>query len=287
MIAKPGLDNRVQERLPAGADRAGIPLRFRLLEGVVDGDGEGRVRLLSETLHGQGHPLEKECLGFFLASVAIGRSHQLLGFRHGERGEKVGKNRSQGTAQPDIEEVGQIGVADVVVIGRVGGYQLVNTDELKSCILLTCKTTGFNSNRHALDYPFNRHTIVAGSTGKWVHIREVPSHRNCLTRKCGDGLPTLRRPTSDCTDRVCHATKSHRQIHPHRLGIGGRAGTAIAQRLAVVGDPGGESVPLHLFASFLHQIRERRQGHELAGGEEIGPLDHPVFLNTETKRPSR
>ena len=67
-----GLDNRVQERLPAGADRAGIPFRFRLLEGVVDGDREPRMRLLSEALHGQGHPVEKECLGFLLASVAIG-----------------------------------------------------------------------------------------------------------------------------------------------------------------------------------------------------------------------
>ena len=79
------------------------------------------MRLLSETLHGLGHPVEKECLGFLLASVTIGRGHQLFGFRHGERGEEVGENRSQGTAQPDIEEVRQIGIADVVVIGRVSG----------------------------------------------------------------------------------------------------------------------------------------------------------------------
>ena len=64
-----------------------------------------------EALHGLGHPVEKEGLGFLLASVAIGRSHQLFGFRHGERGEKVGENRSQGTAQPDVEEVGQVSVA--------------------------------------------------------------------------------------------------------------------------------------------------------------------------------
>ena len=62
------------------------------LEGVVDGDGEPGMRLLSEALHGQGHPVEKECFSFLLASVAIGRGHQLFGFRHGERGEKVGEN---------------------------------------------------------------------------------------------------------------------------------------------------------------------------------------------------
>src|SRR5260221_8932279 len=46
---KPGADDRVEEGLPATARRAGLALALRLLEGVVDGDWEVRVRRLDET----------------------------------------------------------------------------------------------------------------------------------------------------------------------------------------------------------------------------------------------
>ena len=97
-----------------------VPFRLRLLEGVVDGDREGRVRLFHETAHRLSHAVEEEGLGGVLTSVAVGRSHQFFGLRHGQRREQVREHRLQGAAQPDIEEVRQIGVADVVVVGRVG-----------------------------------------------------------------------------------------------------------------------------------------------------------------------
>ena len=43
--------------------------------------------LFGETLHSQRHPVEKKGLSLLLASMAIGRGHQLFRFRHGERGE--------------------------------------------------------------------------------------------------------------------------------------------------------------------------------------------------------
>ena len=98
-----------------------VVVALRLLEGVVDGDREGRVRLLGEAVHRLRHAVEKERLRLLLAAVAIGRGDQLLGLGHGERGEEVGEDRLQRAAQPDVEEVRQVGVADVVVVGRVGG----------------------------------------------------------------------------------------------------------------------------------------------------------------------
>ena len=105
---------------------------LRLLEGVVDGDREGRVRLLGEAVHRLRHAVEEERLGLLLAAVAVWRRDQLLGLGHGERGEEVGKDRPQRAAQPDVEEVRQIGVADVVVVGRISRDDLAGTERL-SC----------------------------------------------------------------------------------------------------------------------------------------------------------
>jgi hypothetical protein len=71
-----------------------------LLEGVVDGDRKGRVRLLGEAVHRLRHAVEEEGLGLLLAAVAVGRGDQFLGLGHGERGEEVGEDgRSERRSQ--------------------------------------------------------------------------------------------------------------------------------------------------------------------------------------------
>ena len=98
-----------------------VALALRLLEGVVDGDWESRVRLLGEAVHRLRHAVEEERLRLLLAAVAVGRSDQLLGLGHGERGEEVGEDGLQRAAQPDVEEIRQVSVANVVVVWRIGG----------------------------------------------------------------------------------------------------------------------------------------------------------------------
>ena len=95
--------------------------------------------LLSEAVHRLRHAVQEEGLGLLLAAMAVGRSDQLLSLGHGERGEQIGEDGPQRAAQPDIEEVRQVGVADVVVVGRVGGDDLVRGDSLRCSIrLLRC-----------------------------------------------------------------------------------------------------------------------------------------------------
>ena len=89
------------------------------------------MRLLSEPLHRLCHPIHEECLCFILTAVAVARGNQFIGLGRGECGKQVGEYRAQRTAQPDVEEVREIGVADVVVVGRVGGDdQFPLTDRL-------------------------------------------------------------------------------------------------------------------------------------------------------------
>ena len=121
---------RFQKRLPAGAV-GGVALGgVALLEGVVNSDREGRVRLRGQVVHGGRHAVQKKHLCLFLAAVAVGRSHQLLGLGHSQRGVELGENGTQAAAHPDIKEVGQISVANVVVIRRVGGDDFVGADGL-------------------------------------------------------------------------------------------------------------------------------------------------------------
>ena len=66
-------------------------------------------------------PSRKNASRLRLPDVPRRRSDQLLGLGHGKRGEEVGKDRPHRAAQPDVEEVRQVRVSDIVVVGRVGG----------------------------------------------------------------------------------------------------------------------------------------------------------------------
>jgi hypothetical protein len=56
-----------------------------------------------------------------VAAEALGRGHQLRLLGHQDRAEEVGIEVANGAPQPHVEEVREGGVADVVVVGRVGG----------------------------------------------------------------------------------------------------------------------------------------------------------------------
>ncbi len=51
--------------------------------------------LFGETAHCLSHPVQEEALGFFLATMTIGRGDQLFDFGHGEGGEEIRKSGPQ------------------------------------------------------------------------------------------------------------------------------------------------------------------------------------------------
>ena len=80
-------------------------------------------------------PLEKERFGLCLASMTIGGGDQLFGLRNSKRGKKIGEDRLQRAAEPDIEEIRQISVADIVVIRRISGDNCVS-QSFACCVTL-------------------------------------------------------------------------------------------------------------------------------------------------------
>ena len=74
------------------------------------------MRQLREAAERLGHAVEKKGLRRDLTPVALRGGHQLFCLRHGQRHEQVREQRFQGATKPDVEEVRQISVADVVIV---------------------------------------------------------------------------------------------------------------------------------------------------------------------------
>ena len=83
------------------------------------------MRLSGKTLHRLFIPARKKVFRLLLVPMPVWGRDQFLGLRHGQRGEEVGEDEPQRAAEPDVEEVREICVADVVVVGRIGGDYFV------------------------------------------------------------------------------------------------------------------------------------------------------------------
>jgi len=76
-------------------------------------------------MHRPRHAFKKEGLCRTLTAVAIRRSDQLFCFGHRNRCEEIGERGLQGATEPDVEEVREVGVSNVVVVGRIRGHDLI------------------------------------------------------------------------------------------------------------------------------------------------------------------
>src|SRR2546428_12522264 len=68
---KPSTEDRIKERLPPGTRCPAITLGLRLLECIVNGNWKGRVRLLSQAVHGLRHTIHKEESCILLTVMAV------------------------------------------------------------------------------------------------------------------------------------------------------------------------------------------------------------------------
>ena len=91
-----------------------------LLEGVEDGDRDVWGGDLAHPGESCAEPVFE--MGFSLGLVAtepVRGRHELGGLRSHKRPEEIRVDRAERAAQPDVEEVGEVRVADVVVVGRI------------------------------------------------------------------------------------------------------------------------------------------------------------------------
>ena len=244
--AKPARIDRIEKGLPACAGGAVLTIALGLLEGVVDGDWEGRMRLLGETVHRLRHAVEEERFRLLLAAMAVGRGNQLLGLGHGERGEEVWKDRLQGVGAARRRRS---------PTGRRSRYcrsreDRCTTNALSSCAvslvaerccatpcwalygiakLRTFATTSTHSEKPELAPPKGEPSAKSQIIGIACFAR-LRSHRVVL------GAPRSKRRSV-----VSKATNRHGQIHCNRIGVGCGTGAAGIERSTVVGRPAAKA----------------------------------------------
>ena len=185
-----GADHPVEQRLPARR-RGPVVVGVGLLERVVDGDREVGERGLASAREHAPEAVLEERLRAVLAVVAVRVGDELLGLRHEHRAQQVGVHAAQRAAQPDVEEVGEVGVADVVVVGRVRGDEpRIDVDSRSLAVRRSGGTRPPYGECADNDLPheLTERRPSPDDPRSGVALSEVPDHRDRLPAKTARGL---------------------------------------------------------------------------------------------------
>ena len=77
------------------------------------------MNFLSESLHCPLHAIHEEPFRVVFPSMAVRSGDQFLGLRYRQCSKQLREDRLQRATEPHVEEVRQLSVADVVVVGGV------------------------------------------------------------------------------------------------------------------------------------------------------------------------
>ena len=116
--APAGADHALEDRGPARGCPS-IDAGLRLLEGVVDRHRVVRVGAPTGVGEDGAEAVLEEVPRPVPAAVTVLVGDQLLGLGDEHGGEEGGVDVLEGASQPDVEEVGEVGVADIVVVRRI------------------------------------------------------------------------------------------------------------------------------------------------------------------------
>ncbi len=126
------------------------------------------------------------CLGFLLVTVEAFRCCcQLRGFRYQDGFEEVWIQFANGPSEPNIEEVGERGITNIVVVGRIGADQksagvvpCTGRIDLATVTAATCRLAeDLNTISDVVPTRDPRPNRIA----KYVCFCEIPYHWNGLS----------------------------------------------------------------------------------------------------------
>ena len=194
--------------------------------------------------------------------MAVGRSHELLVFRGQNSAEKIGAYGTKGATLPDIEEIRQIRIADIVVIGRIGGdRRTLDKRGVAGGVLLNYGGRRGRNGRSL--YDLRKITDLPDETtcriAERVDFAEIPDHGQRLTRE--DLLHRLPAsvPEAEIGTPVRLPADAKPQICRHGVGV-----------------VSFWEVALNLIAYRGNEVRECCKRRQLARGEKIGVVAHSV-----------
>ena len=172
-------DEAVEQRVPARGRRA-LPARLLLLVRVVHGHRHVRVGAVAYPVEDGVEAVHEELGGVLLPVVAVGVRHELLGLRREHGGDHRGMDVQQAAPQPHVEEVGEVGVTDIVVIGRIRGHHQARVVPRVSTQLPGTPRTIRRDTFDSLGDPFELAEEIPRGMRKRIRLGDVPCHGNSL-----------------------------------------------------------------------------------------------------------
>ena len=154
-----------------------------LLVGVVHGHRHVRVGAPAYPVEDRVEAVDEELGGVLLSIVAVGVRHELLGLGREHGGDHRGVDSLQAAPQPHVEEVGEVGVADIVVVGRVGGHHEARIVARVGAQLPRVPRAVRRDALDGLGDPLELAEEIPRGMRKRIRLCIVPHHWNRLSRK--------------------------------------------------------------------------------------------------------
>ena len=216
-------------------------------------------------------------------SVRVG--DQLLGLGDEHGGEQGGVDVLEGAAQPHVEEVREVGVADIVVVRRIRGDDGVPVVTRCRVGLKDARRDTRRRATHCFRNSLDHDRQTARRTCERVAFSEIPRHRQSLSGEHITEDLHLRvvGPRIQSRRIVREPRNGKSQIRHHCIRIGCRTDTSRFEALPLA-HPAGKSVPQHPLTRLTHQIREGGQRRQLPRREEFVKGIHPIHGSREPAR---
>ena len=133
------------------------------------------------------------------AFMAIWRGDQLLRLWCNYSCEKTRIQVPDRPPQPHIKIVAKVCIADVVVVGRIGGNNRIRLNLDWRCRVKLLCVTGrcCRQVRDHESYPLNRRKPVCCRITEGIAFAKVPCHLQSLSSECATDEPTTCRPGRD------------------------------------------------------------------------------------------
>src|ERR1035438_6917946 len=131
-----------------------------------------------------GKALDKVSRSRLFATLTVRCSDQLIGFRGGDGGEEIRVDSRQSAAEPLVEVVRKISIANLCEVMRVSSneqwpVELASSDT-RVCLKHAGRTYSLRQTAESDDERVEVPDPIAGRATKRVVLSEIPDHRQCV-----------------------------------------------------------------------------------------------------------
>ena len=211
--------------------------------------------------------------------------HKFLCLRDAHGGEEVWELLPETWPQPCIEEIREIGVADVVVVRWISANVVSLAVTTGRCAALLATAALFlRKELNALCNHFLALLPPCAALLEWVRLRIVPKHGQYLLAKGTSDCRVLRYPRAVCRREVQRTCHDARQVHANGIGICLCTSSTLAEWDGIMRHASLCRVSHHARMNFTQKVYKCRERTQVSSCEEVRIGANVVVLYAEPKR---